>query len=244
MSKTQAALKALFTENPVPRPRKTAAKPVRTQAKSLVQAGDAPELDRLNQIYVAAARLFCEKGFDATSMSDIADEIGFTKAALYHFITGGKKDLLYAIISYGMDRLDRVVNEPAQAIDDAEERLRFIITSHVKLVIQGSSPEGYNPVTVVVDEVTGLSAAHRRKINQRKRSHIDLIRQTLKELKLENKLNDVDVTVVGFSIAGTIMWLARWYRPDGRLTVEQVAEEVCKMVLGGVLRPQARLARK
>ena len=118
MSKTQAALKALFTENPVPRPRKTAAKPVRTQAKSLVQAGDAPELDRLNQIYVAAARLFCEKGFDATSMSDIADEIGFTKAALYHFITGGKKDLLYAIISYGMDRLDRVVNEPAQAIDD------------------------------------------------------------------------------------------------------------------------------
>ncbi len=245
MSKSQSALlKALFTSSPVPRPRKAPSRTARAQKKAQVKTGEAPELDRLNQIYFVAARLFCERGFDGTSMSDIADEIGITKAGIYHFIPGGKKDLLFAIISFGLDTLDRAVIEPAKAITDAEQRLRAIIANHVELVTSGSTPEGVNPVTVVVDEVAGLSAAHQRKIAQRKRAYVDLIRTTLEELKTEGKLQEVDVTVVAFSLIGMILWLARWFRPDGKLTKEQVAEEICKMALGGILRPQARQARK
>src|SRR6185436_12210602 len=179
------------------------------------------------QIYFFAARLFCEKGYDATSMSAIAEATGITKAGVYHFIPGGKKDLLFAIMSYGLDRLDRVVIEPVRTIEDAEERLRAIITNHVKLVTRGSTEEGFNPVTVVVDEVAGLSPAHKAKIDQRKRVYVDLIRQKLKE---------VDVTVVAFSLLGMILWLARWYRPNGRLTGDQMADEICKMALGGIMR--------
>lgn len=212
--------------------------------KTLQQVFESAENERLAQIYTEAARLFCEKGFDATSMSDVAEAVGITKAGIYHFVPGGKKDLLFAVMSYGMDRLENYVITPARAITEAEERLRAIINNHVKLIISGSLTGGHNPVTIVVDEVAGLAPAHRRKIDQRKRAYLDLIRDTLKQLKEEDKLRQVDETVAAFSVLGIMLWVSRWYLPDGRLTPEQIAEEIMKIALGGLLRPQARLGRR
>jgi TetR/AcrR family transcriptional regulator, cholesterol catabolism regulator len=199
---------------------------------------------RLSQIYVVAAQLFCDKGFDATSMSDIAEAVGITKAGIYHFIPGGKKDLLFAVMNYGMDRLDSNVIAPALAIADPEQRLRSIITNHASLITSSSGPDGHSPVTIVLDEVAGLTPNQLRKINHRKRAYLDLVRSTLRQLKDEGKLKEVDLTVASFSLFGMLLWLSRWFKPDGRLSSEEVAEEISKIALGGYLRPQARLGRK
>jgi AcrR family transcriptional regulator len=55
--------------------------------------------ERVDQIYSIAAQMICEKGFDATSMSAIAEAVGITKAGVYHFIPS-KKELLFAIMSW------------------------------------------------------------------------------------------------------------------------------------------------
>jgi AcrR family transcriptional regulator len=211
--------------------------------KTRTRISPSTEPDRLVEIYRAAAQIICEKGYDATSMNDIAEAVGITKAGLYHHIPG-KKDLLYRIMNFGLDELDQKVILPALAIPDAELRLRSIITSHVLLITSRSTPQGNNPVTVVVDEVAGLTVAHRRKIDQRKRDYVDLIRGALAQLKREGKLREVDVTTATFSLLGMILWLARWYHPEGRLSPKQVAEEIVKITLGGLLRPQARLGRR
>ena len=195
------------------------------------------EPDRLDEIYRAAALLICEKGYDATSMNDIAEAVGLTKAGVYHHIEG-KRDLLFRIMNFGMDELDEYVIFPARAIADAESRLRAIVTNHVWLITSHITPQGYNPVTIVVEEVAGLTPEHRRKIDQRKRAYFDLIRDTLEQLKKEGKLREVDVTVATFSLLGAILWLSRWYLPDGRLTPEQIVEEISKITLGGLLRPR------
>jgi hypothetical protein len=96
---------------------------------------------------------------------------------------------------------------------------------------------------VLNDEMAGLTPTHRRKVQQRKRAYLDLLRDTLRQLKDEGKLKDVDATVAAFSLFGMLLWLSRWYKPDGRLTGEEVANEIEKIALGGLLRPQARLAR-
>jgi TetR/AcrR family transcriptional regulator, cholesterol catabolism regulator len=201
------------------------------------------ELGRLGDIYRVAAQIICEKGFDATSMNDIAEAVGITKAGIYHYIPG-KKDLLFRIMNFGLDELDEEVISPARAITDAEQRLRAIINSHVQLITIRSTRQGNNPITIVVDEVAGLAPAHRRKIDERKRAYVDLIRETLKQLKDEGKLNDVDVTAAAFSLLGMILWLSRWYNPEGRLTPEQVAEEITNIALGGLLRSPARTSRR
>lgn len=201
------------------------------------------ENDRLGEIYRVAAQIICEKGYDATSMNDIAEAVGITKAGIYHHIPG-KKDLLFRIMNFGLDALDEQVIRPASRVADAEQRLRTTIIRHVQLITGRSTPRGTNPVTIVVDEVAGLTPAHRRKIDKRKRVYVDFIRESLIQLKSEGKLRDVDVTVATFSLLGMILWLSRWYRTDGRLGPDQIADEVTKIAMGGVLRPQARLGRR
>jgi AcrR family transcriptional regulator len=209
---------------------------VKNQIK-LQKDAEANGDDRLKQIFFAAAQLFCEQGYDATTMSDIGDAIGVTKAAIYHFVPGGKQDLLFAIINYGMDTVDQVVIAPAREIKDAEQRLRAIITNHAKLVMRRSTKQGYNPVTVVTDEVASLSPTQRKKIDQRKRAYMDFVRETLQQLKDEGKFKDqLDVAVVAFSLIGMIIWLGHWYRPGGRLSSDEVAGIICRMALGGILR--------
>jgi AcrR family transcriptional regulator len=193
------------------------------------------EPDRLSEIYRIAAELISLKGYDATSMSDIAEAVGLTKAGIYHHIPG-KEDLLFGIMNFGMDELDEEVIVPARAIPDAEARLRAIIKNHVMLITSRSNSLGNNPVTIVVDEVAGLTQDHRAQINQRKRVYVELIRETLTALKAENKLSEIDVTTASFSLLGMILWLARWYSPNGRLTPELMAQEISKIALGGLLK--------
>ncbi len=211
--------------------------------KNPFRLSNSSDKDRLSEIYRVAARIICEKGYDATSMSDIAEAVGITKAGIYHHIPG-KKDLLFRIMNFGMDSLDEQVIAPAREVEDAEQRLRTIITNHVQLITSRSSPQGFNAVTIVVEEVAGLTPAHRRKIDQRKRAYVDLVRETLKELEAEGKLSEVDITTASFSLLGMILWLSRWYKPGGRLGPEEIAEEITKIALGGLLRPKSARSRR
>ena len=142
-------------------------------------------------------------------------------------------------MNFGMDSLEEQVILPARAIPDAEQRLRSIIKNHVQLITSRSTAQGNNPVTIVVDEVAGLTAPQRRKIDQRKREYVDLIREALTQLKAKGRLRELDLTAATFSLLGMILWLSRWYSPEGRLTPEQVSSEVIKIALSGLLLPGA-----
>jgi TetR/AcrR family transcriptional regulator, cholesterol catabolism regulator len=193
------------------------------------------EPDRLDGIYRRAAEIICEKGFDATSMNDIAEAVGMTKAGIYHYIPG-KKDLLFALMSYALDHLEKNVVSPAREIPDAETRLRFIIRSHVNLITGKNGDQGNGFLSILTDELAGLTKLHRRKIIERKREYLNLTRETMEQLKAEGKLQDLDTTVCAFSIFGTVMWLARWYRPGGRLKGAQIADEITKIAVSGMFR--------
>jgi hypothetical protein len=85
--------------------------------------------------------------------------------------------------------------------------------------------------------MASLSPTQRRKIDLRKRAYMDFVRETLKQLEVEGKLKDqLDCAVLAFSLIGMIIWLGHWYRPNGRLSSDQVADIICRMALGGILR--------
>lgn len=194
--------------------------------------------DRQAEIYRTAAQIILRKGYDATSVNDIANALGMTKAGLYHYISG-KKELLFDIMNFGLDELDEEVAIPAKAIADAESRLRFMILSHAQLVTRGQGA-----ITILVDEVTALTPAQGRKITRRKREYFDYLRDLLDELKTEGRLHDVDTTAATFCLLGMINWLSRWFRQDGHLTAEQAASEIVKIALNGLLRTESRAAQR
>jgi AcrR family transcriptional regulator len=164
-------------------------------------------------------------------MDDIARALQMTKAGLYYYIKG-KEELLFAVMTYAMDWLDREVIEPAVAEPDPEARLGLIIRRHGHELM-----EGPRSLSILSDEVAALTPKHRRQIITRKRAYFDLIRDTLEQLKVRGRLADVDTTVAAFSLIGTLMWLPRWYRSEGRLSSEAIVAEISRMALGGLLRP-------
>jgi TetR/AcrR family transcriptional regulator, cholesterol catabolism regulator len=188
--------------------------------------------NRTQSIYLKAAEIFHRKGFDATSMDDIARALQITKAGLYYYIKG-KEDLLFAIMTYAMDWLSSEVVEPARTVADPEQRLRLIIERHGRELM-----EGPRSLAILSDEVAALTPKHRRQILKRKREYFDLIRDTLEEVKALGRLADVDTTVTAFSILGALMWLPRWYRPEGALSSDRVVDEITRIVLGGALKPR------
>ena len=195
------------------------------------QKKSAPSNERLAEIYRAAAQIILRKGYDATSVNDIANALGMTKAGLYHYING-KKELLYDIMNFGLGELDEEVAAPARALADPAARLRFILASHARLVTRGQGA-----ITILVDEITALTPAQQRKITQRKRAYFDFLRGTLDELRAAGQLQDVDTTAAAFSILGMVNWLSRWFQQGGALTEEQAADQIVRIALHGLLRP-------
>ena len=193
-----------------------------------------PTDGRASEVYRTAAAIILQKGYDATSVSDIANALGITKAGLYHYIHG-KTQLLFDIMQYGLDELEREVAKPAMKIGDAEQRLRFMIGMHARIVTRG-----HGAVTILVDEARALTPAQNRQITRRKRKYFDFLRATLGELKSFGKLRDVDITVAAFGLLGVINWVSRWYQPGGELDETQISEQIIDIAFNGLTRPGRR----
>jgi len=183
------------------------------------------------------AQLFRERGFDATSMSDVARSLGLTKAGLYHHFDS-KEALLYEILVFGLDKVRDDVLVHVRAIRDPEERLRELIVRHARIATRGKGA-----VAHLGDEIRALPPTARREIEVRMRKYLDLLRETLNELDAAGRLRPVDRTVAAFSIIGMILWLPRWFRQDGRLTQAQVAEHIADFALGGLVQPAPQEGR-
>jgi len=193
---------------------------------------------RASHIYRVAAEIMCHKGYEATSMNDIAEAAGLTKAGIYHYIRG-KEELLFEIMMYAMDNVDRNIIAPAQEVADAEERLKTIVDRHTKSVI-----EGVGAITIVLEETAALTPAHRRAITSRKRAYFEFIRRTLEQLAEEGKLRSVNPTTAAFSLLGMILWISRWYRRDGKITPEEALRDYLEIAMNGVLKMENKSIRR
>jgi AcrR family transcriptional regulator len=187
----------------------------------------AIEEDRAAAIFRTAAEIFERKGYHATAMGEIADAVDLTKAGLYYYVKG-KEDLLFAIMSFAMDRLEGWVEE-ARACPDPEQRLRSIIGNHAR----GIAVDG-NAITLLVDETEALEPERRERIRRRQRAYYEFIRDNVAELGSGGR-SGLDPRVGAFGILGLLMWLARWYRRGGELGGEEVARQITAMALDGVL---------
>jgi|TARA_B100001964_G_scaffold243069_1_gene319903 AcrR family transcriptional regulator len=187
---------------------------------------------RTTQIYEAAARVFCEHGFGQSSMSDVAAAVDMTKAGIYHHIAS-KDELLFGIMSYGMDIFEERVLDRVENISDPLERLRATIRGHLLLVTRDRTKE----VTVVLNEAHALHGDYRTRINRRKRRYVRFLNETFRELQRKRLIREIEPRVATFALLGMINWTYHWYTANGRLRDTEVAEAYIDLFLGGLLNP-------
>lgn len=187
---------------------------------------------RLDKILITAAEVIHRQGYHATSMDDIAHAAGITKPGLYYYLKS-KEELLFKIMMFTLDGYERRVVVPAREIADPEERLRFMITNHVL-----SIAENGQVLTIITEEMGGLSPENLHTIKERKRGFLRFIRGTLEELKAAGRLRNVDITLAALGMQGMIMWLSYWYKPNGPVSKEEAAAQYCEILLNGLLLPK------
>ena len=190
-------------------------------------------LTRQAQIFETVARIFCEKGFDKASMGDISSAMGLTKAGIYHHIRS-KEELLYEIMSYGMDLFEEKVFNRVTRIDDPLERLRATLKGHVLLVTRDRPKE----ITVILHESNALKGRYRDRIDARKKRYVTFLEKTFRDLVRTGAARRIDPSVAAFAMLGMINWIYQWYRPGGRLDEDALAEALADTFLGGVLKPR------
>ena len=193
-------------------------------------ASQRPEDSRLAEIYQVAARIFNQKGYHATSINEIADAVHLTKAGLYYYIKG-KQDLLYRIMDFAMSQLEDEVVGPARREKDLVVRLRATVSRHASLMTGG-----FSALAILVNELEGLSVEQRAEIVARQKSYVDFVRETLEGLAARGKLTNIDPTTGAFGLQGMILWIPRWFRPDGRLSADEVVEQITNLALAGLLK--------
>src|ERR1700730_1682939 len=91
-------------------------------------------VDSRQEILRTAARLFQQRGYDATSMNDIAAALKLSKGGLYHHFQS-KDEILFEIMNHAMDITRERVLNPVRGIVDSEERLRALIRLHIEVVL-------------------------------------------------------------------------------------------------------------
>lgn len=186
--------------------------------------------DSRREILRTAARLFQEKGYDAASMQDIASALDLSKAALYHHFSS-KDEILFQIMSYGMDIFETQVLGAIKNIADPEERLKACIQLHVQVVLGGRDRE----ITVILHENHALPEDEKRQINARKKAYIVYLENLIGEVQRKRGgAMTVQPRVAAFALLGMINWMYQWYRPEGRISGPEIARQYTALLLHGL----------
>jgi AcrR family transcriptional regulator len=185
--------------------------------------------ERHRAVLETAARLICERGYEAASVQDIAAACGLTKAGLYYY-NHSKEELLLEIMSYGMDIFEERVLLQVLAISDPVERLKACMEKNIFLVTEGWSKE----VTIILHEHDTLTGAARQQINARKRRYVHFLESSFEEAVREGRIRPVNPRVAAFSFLGQVLWIYKWFRQDGKIPAEQLAREMQDLFFGGL----------
>jgi len=182
---------------------------------------------RREQIIDVATALFRQQGYHATSLDDIADAIGFTKPAIYYYFNS-KDDILFAIIDDIVDQGLRRIRAMASREGSAAERLHDLLVENTRVIL-----ENLDANTVFYNERGLLSAKHERAIRAREREYTQIVMDLYTEGVANGEFIDVDPHIATSTLLGASIWSYRWFDPDGKLSIDQVAESITRVLLEG-----------
>lgn len=180
------------------------------------------------EILRASARLFRERGYDATSMNDISAALKLSKGGLYHHFRS-KDEILFHIMNHAMEITEQRVLAPIREIADPEERLRALIRLHIQLVVRARDRE----ITVILHENHPLPATLRKRVNAQKKDYIHFVERLIAEVQRVRKTTAVAPRAAAFALLGMINWIYQWYRPEGALQEEDLVRQYTEIFFAG-----------
>jgi AcrR family transcriptional regulator len=207
-----------FPHNPTKAPKRAARK------RPLATVADADGNRRADLIRVSA-RLFREKGFDGTTIRDIAAEVGMRSGSpFYHF--KNKKEILAAVMEEGLVAGLEATEKIMASTQSPREKFRTLVRSHLETVLA----EGHDFIPVLLYEWRSLPPDLQARIIELKDRYDLQWQHMLNQLK-QAKLIRNDGKVARLLLLGAINYSAQWYKPGKGLSLDQLADQTVEFFL-------------
>lgn len=190
--------------------------------------GKAATYDDQSELILAqAAQLFARRGYPATSMNQVAEACGLSKATLYHYHKD-KSSLLISIAETHVAQLAALVAEVEASTEAGEEQLRQLI---YRIVAQYAGAQDAH--RVLTDDVRFLDEADRERVLDQERQVVAGFARAVAALRPGTPSDELakPLTMLLF---GMVNWMFTWMKPGGRLDHASIAPIVADLFLGGI----------
>lgn len=190
------------------------------------------ENNKRKKICDTAINLFVEKGFERTTIRDIADAGKFNSASLYYYFED-KEAILYDILIKIMDdslaQLRKIQNDHL----DPKEKLLAVIRLHTRVY-------GIDPVqgSLIVYNQKSLNPQHWEELRQKQAAYTRIVVSILDDLKSKGLMGDMNTTVPVFAMFGMIQWAHLWYDPQGPIKPEELEKIFAQIFTRGIFSEQ------
>ncbi len=180
-------------------------------------------------ILAAAVKLFAEYGYHAAPLRDIARLAGIQAASIYYHYAN-KQALLVEIMETYMQRLNGNLERILREQSDPQKRLHEAIANHIRL------HTSYKSEFFIIDtEIRALEGENRGHIIALRDHYDHLLQELLRDGMERGVFRQSDVKVVSYAIIAMCTEVATWFRPNGRLSVQQIIDIYTQMITQGLL---------
>ncbi|HEV2580401.1 MAG TPA: TetR/AcrR family transcriptional regulator [Ktedonobacteraceae bacterium] len=181
------------------------------------------------KILAAAVQLFAEYGYHASTMRDIARATGIQAASIYYHYDN-KQALLVEIMDTHMRNLNANLERIVQSSSPLLQRLREAIANHIRLHTT------YKAEFFIIDtEIRALERENRAAILAQRDHYEDMLQTLLREGMNQELLRRFDIKIASYALIAMCTEVATWFRPEGRLSVQQVIDIYTDMITEGLL---------
>lgn len=198
-----------------------------TRSKRRTSARPVPieDANRRDELVRAAARLFREKGFDGTTVRDIASAVGMRSGSpFYHFPS--KQAMLLAVMQEGLRQgLESTQQVVARKLP-VREKFRALVRTHLGIILE----HGNDFIPVMLHDWRALDEGHRRQIIAMKDRYDTLWQTMTRELARAGLLRG-DAKLARLVILGAMNFTATWYRAGAGLSIDALANQIADLFL-------------
>ncbi len=184
---------------------------------------------RDTEVLEAAAKVFYTRGYADASVQDIADELDILKGSLYHYIEK-KEDLLFWLLSETHDDVQAILDEVAATDLPPLGRLHEYAKRQVEYTSRNLAR-----MAIYYHDANQLSKERRREIFGKRRAHEEFVADLIAEAQKKGEAKTgVDPALLANFVFGSMIWVYRWYKPNGKLRAADMAQSCADFVLNGV----------
>jgi AcrR family transcriptional regulator len=197
--------------------------------------GDAASIKRA-AVLRAAAQLFNDKGYHATSLDMVAERLSVTKPTLYYYVRS-KEEILFECVRLGLELMRAAIAEAAGSGGSALDKLEAAMHEYALIVTMD-----FGMCLIRVGE-DPLAPDSRRKLRRLKAQIDHEFRSLIEQGVAEGSLALCDPKLAAFTLAGALSWIGRWYDPAGPVSAEDVARQSIGLLMHGLSPRPATTAR-